>query len=305
MRVDRIYNIFLHPNFLSPMVWDVTVITAYLILTFLSVYVQLLPDWRRDGNGFPAGWTRKYSPDEIQAFSRKWAKRVSMVGLPVAILIHPVTALIFATQASRGWWNTAILPPDFIAVAVASGTALVMVIVILVLGQKHYVQHQEAMGIFTKIIAGALFVHFFFVAMDLTIHGWWGEEAAAATLGQVLSHYAPLYALEIILLLIILLYFFTKKAAANRQGLIFGSFLLFIGVFAHRLMLMYPSFNVVPLTISLPGAGSKVGISLATGKIAPGLPVFIQQWAYWPGWCELMVTLLPFGLVLFVSGFGR
>ena len=34
-----------------------------------------------------------------------------------------------------------------------------------------------------------------------------------------------------------------------------GSVLLFIGVFAHRLMLMFPAFNVIPLSLSIPGAG--------------------------------------------------
>ncbi|MDN5348034.1 MAG: dimethyl sulfoxide reductase rane subunit [Clostridia bacterium] len=40
-RVERVYNLVLHPNFRSPLIWDVIVVTAYLMLTFLSVYFQL------------------------------------------------------------------------------------------------------------------------------------------------------------------------------------------------------------------------------------------------------------------------
>lgn len=300
-RVERVYQLLLHPNFTSPLVWDVIVVTAYLVLTFLSVYVQLLPDWHKAGNGFLNGWSRKYTTQEITALSKKWAKRVSIVGLPVAILIHTVTALIFATQASRGWWNTAILPPDFIAVAVASGTALVMLISLLTIGRENFEEYRDAMKIFAGIIAGALVVHFFFVAMDLIVHGWWGEEKARETLGMVFGPYAPLYTVEIMLPLAVLLVFFSKKAAVGRPGLVIGSVLLFIGVFAHRLMLMFPTFNAVPLTVSIPGAGVEGWkYPIAAGKMADGLPVFIDSWSYVPTGIELMVTFLPFGLVLLV-----
>lgn len=51
-RVDRLYQMLLSPNFRSPLVWDVIVITFYLVITFSSVFFQLLPDWKRRGGEF-------------------------------------------------------------------------------------------------------------------------------------------------------------------------------------------------------------------------------------------------------------
>ncbi len=300
-RVDRILNIFLHPNLGSPLVWDVVVISIYLVITFLSVYMQLLPDWKETGRGFWNGWTKSKSLSEVQAFSQKWSKRVAMVGLPFAILIHTVTALIFATQASRDWWNTAVLPPDFISVAVASGTALVLVISLLVVGKEGFVEHQGAFCTLASIVAGALVVHFFLVAVDLIVEGWWGKPGSRDVLSLVFGRYGGLYALEIVLPLFTLFYFFTRKAQSSFNSLIAGSILLFIGVFAHRLMLMFPAFNAIPLSLTLPGMDiNNWPYPVAVGQFKEGVPIFASSWAYAPTLVEYAVALLPFGLVGFV-----
>ena len=39
---------------------------------------------------------------------------------------------------------------------------------------------------------------------------------------------------------------------------------------------------------------------MALGQLREGMPVFVSSWAYTPTLVEYAVTLLPFGLVLFV-----
>ncbi|MFZ3100638.1 MAG: NrfD/PsrC family molybdoenzyme membrane anchor subunit [Desulfitobacteriaceae bacterium] len=300
-RVERVWKIFVHPNFRSPLVWDVIVITVYLVITFLSVYFQLLPDWKKEGRGFFNGWTKVRSLEDVDALSKKWSKRVALVGLPVAILIHTVTALIFATQVSRGWWNTAVLPPDFVSVAVASGTALVLVISLIAVGKEQFEEYRGAFQTMALIVAGALVVHFFFVSIDLTIHGWSGKPEALETLSLVFGRYGFLYATELLLPAFTMIFFFTEKGKSSYKALIIGSVLLFIGVFAHRMMLMFPAFNAIPLTISIPGAGIESwAYPVAVGELREGMPVFVNSWDYAPTLVEYAVALLPFGLVLFV-----
>lgn len=300
-RVERVWKIFVHPNFSSPLVWDVVVITAYLIITFLSVYVQLLPDWKKEGRGFFNGWTKNHSQENIDLFSQKWSKRVALVGLPVAILIHTVTALIFATQASRGWWNTAVLPPDFVSVAVASGTALVLVISLLAVGKDQFTEYRGAFRTMALIVAGSLVIHFFFLSVDLIVHGWWGNPEAEDIHSLIFGRYGLLYAIEILLPALTMLLFFTAKGKSSCKALITGSVLLLIGVFAHRMMLMFPAFNVIPLSLSLPGTGIESwAYPVALGQLREGLPVFVNSWDYKPTLVEYVVALLPFGLVLFV-----
>lgn len=300
-RVERIFNVFIHPNFRSPLVWDVIVICAYMVVTFLSVYVQLLADWKRDGRGFFNGWTARLSEEEVQTLSKKWSKRISLIGLPIAILIHTVTALIFATQASRGWWNTAILPPDFIAVAVASGTALVMLIALFVVGKDRFNEYQEAFKILATIVASALVVHFFFAAVDLLIHGWWGKPETHELFSLIFGRYSLVYATELLLPGFTMLYFFSAKGKSSYRSLIMGSSLLFIGVFAHRMMLMFPAFNAIPLTLSLSAAGIESwAYPIAVGQLREGMPSFVNSWSYTPTFIEYLVALLPFGIVTFV-----
>lgn len=300
-RVEQVWKIFLHPNFQSPLVWDVVVITAYLIITFLSVYVQLLPDWKKEGRGFFNGWTKNRSQENIDTFSKKWSRRVALVGLPVAILIHTVTALIFATQTSRGWWNTAVLPPDFVSVAIASGTALVLVISLLAVGREQFEQYRGAFRTMALIIAGSLVIHFFFVSVDLIVHGWSGSPEAKEILHLVFGRYGFLYATEILLPVFTMIFFFTEKGKNSFTALITGCILLFIGVFAHRMMLMFPAFNAIPLSLSLPGAGIEGwAYPVAVGQLREGLPVFVSSWDYSPTLVEYAVALLPFGLVLLV-----
>ncbi|MDN5362785.1 MAG: dimethyl sulfoxide reductase rane subunit [Moorella sp. (in: firmicutes)] len=300
-RVDRIYNLLLHPNFRSPLIWDVIVVSAYTVLTFLSVYFQLLPDWKKEGRGFLNGWTRKLTQEEVESIAARWSRRVAMVGLPVAILIHTITALIFATQASRGWWYTAILPPDFIAVAVASGTALVLVVSLVVAGRERFDQYAGAFQTLARIAAGALVVHFFFVAMDLLIHWWWGSPEAIGILSLVFNRYAPVYLVEIALPAFVMVYFFSEKGGRSAGSLLLGCALLFTGVFAHRLMLMFPAFNQFPLSLSL--AGMEVEgwhYPVAVGEFKAGAPVFAGSWPYVPTLFEVAVALLPFGLALLI-----
>jgi len=300
-RVERVWNIFVYPNFKSPLVWDVIVISAYLLITFLSVYVQLLPDWKNEGSGFLNGWTKARSQAYVDAFSKKWSKRVALVGLPVAILIHTVTALIFATQESRGWWNTAVLPPDFVSVAVASGTALVLVIALIAVGKDQFDQYKGAFQTMALIVAGSLVVHFFFVSVDLIIHGWSGNPEGEEILSLIFGHYGYLYATELLLPAFTMIFFFTEKGKSSYKALMIGSLLLFIGVFAHRLMLMYPAFNAFPLSLSIPGAEIESwAYPVAIGQLQEGAPVFVNSWAYSPTLIEYAVALLPFGLVLFV-----
>ncbi len=303
-RIDRIYNMFLHPNFRSPLVWDVIVISAYLVVTFLSVYVQLLPEWKKEGRGFLNGWTKKNTFEEIQTFSKKWSKRVSIIGLPFAVLIHTVTALIFATQASRGWWNTAILPPDFVAVAVASGTALVLLISILFAGKDSFDEYHDAFKTLASIVAGALVLHFFFAAMDLIVHGWWGGAEAHEIFSLVFGRYGLVYATEILLPGFTMIYFFTPRGKSSRKSLILGCVLLFIGVFAHRMMLMFPSFNAIPLSLNINGTGiENWAYPVALGQYQPEGPTFVSSWPYFPTFVEMALGLLPFGVVLFVVSF--
>ena len=110
--------------------------------------------------------------NDPKEFSEKWAKRLAPFSLVAAVGIHVITAWIFATQGGRDWWNSAVLAPDFVAVAVASGTAVVFIVSLLAYGFKE--QYKQAYRSMATIIAVSYFIHIFFMYNDFIIHFWYG-----------------------------------------------------------------------------------------------------------------------------------
>ncbi|MBR3257570.1 MAG: polysulfide reductase NrfD, partial [Eggerthellaceae bacterium] len=99
--IQRVWMLFTSPNFASPLLWDVIIITVYLVIDILYMI------WLAKGDG------RK-----VEILGR--------VALPVAILVHSVTAWIFGLQIAKEGWYTAILAPIFVASALDSGMALLL-----------------------------------------------------------------------------------------------------------------------------------------------------------------------------------
>ena len=99
--IVRIWRLFTGPNPTSPLVWDITVITIYLAINILDLY-----------------WLTKGDEHKVNVLSR--------IALPVAILVHSVTAWIFGLQIAKAWYS-AIMAPIFVASACDSGLALLLV----------------------------------------------------------------------------------------------------------------------------------------------------------------------------------
>ncbi|MDR1422100.1 MAG: polysulfide reductase NrfD [Coriobacteriales bacterium] len=298
--INHIVNILTSANFRSPLVWDICVITGYLIITALSVIFQMLPSWKRRGI-FGSAVIQVWSEQKTVDFSATWSRRVALVGLPFAVLIHTVTALIFATQAAREWWHTAILPPDFIAMAVASGSALVLMVCMVASGKQRLEDHRLAFALMARMVAGALTVHFFFTAIELLMNIWTGSAETTELMHLLFVEYGPFYSSELVLPLIALMMFFNKRIVQKRAGLFIGSILVIVGAFVHRMMLLYPGFNMFPLSLNVPAAAQDAWtVPIAIGEIQPDGSVFTSFWHYLPTSVEYCVVLLPLGLTLFI-----
>ena len=101
--IQRVWRILTGPNPTSPLLWDVCVITCYLIINvFYLVFMTR-------GN-------------------QHAVSIVSRFALPCAILVHSVTAWIFGLEAAKEGWYTAIMAPIFVASAMDSGLALLLVV---------------------------------------------------------------------------------------------------------------------------------------------------------------------------------
>jgi Ni/Fe-hydrogenase subunit HybB-like protein len=127
----------LWPNFQSPLVFDVIAISTYFTVSFLFWYTGLLPDLatvRDRSQGirrkiyavFSLGWTG----DHRQWVHHGWGYLLlAALATPLVISVHSVVSWDFALTLVPGWHST-IFAPYFVAGAIHSGLAMVLILLI-------------------------------------------------------------------------------------------------------------------------------------------------------------------------------
>ena len=165
----------LWPNFVSPLVWDVCAVGTYLTVSTIFWLVGLVPDVAaaRDrctellGENHPRtqlyrlmalGWTG--SSLQWHHFGRAYLFFAALA-TPLVISVHSVVSWDFAMGNLPGW-HTTIFAPYFVAGAIHSGLAMVIVLLIpmrklLNLERLIRMEHFEAMAktmLVTALIVG-------------------------------------------------------------------------------------------------------------------------------------------------------
>lgn len=111
-RPDRFFYVITHLRIQSPIIWDVIIISTYLVISILLLYISLLPDialcrdrlteipnWKKTLYRITAiNWHNH--PKQI-AMLQKVNKILAIAVLPVAFAIHTVTSWLFATTCVR------------------------------------------------------------------------------------------------------------------------------------------------------------------------------------------------------------
>jgi len=126
------------PQFRSPLLWDVFAVSTYATISALFWFVGLIPDLAtfRDSAQNPVakkiygllalGW---------RGSARHWKRYESayllLAGLatPLVLSVHTVVSFDFAISIVPGW-HTTVFPPYFVAGAIYSGFAMVLVLAI-------------------------------------------------------------------------------------------------------------------------------------------------------------------------------
>src|SRR6266576_4109220 len=126
------------PQFRSPLVWDVFAVSTYATISALFWFIGLIPDlatlrdrseerWKKIIYGMLAmGW---------RGSARHWHRYETayllLAGLatPLVLSVHTVVSFDFAIGIVPGW-HTTIFPPYFVAGAIYSGFAMVLMLAI-------------------------------------------------------------------------------------------------------------------------------------------------------------------------------
>jgi molybdopterin-containing oxidoreductase family membrane subunit len=126
------------PQFRSPLVWDVFAVSTYATTSALFWFVGLIPDLATLRDRAAAPWVQRiYGLLALgwRGSARHWSRYETayllLAGLatPLVLSVHTVVSFDFAVGIVSGW-HTTIFPPYFVAGAIYSGFAMVLVLAI-------------------------------------------------------------------------------------------------------------------------------------------------------------------------------
>lgn len=255
-RPDRFLNVIIHARIQSPITWDVMVITTYLFISILLLYLPMLPDlalmrdqfkkipnWQRKMYAFMANnW--KNTPAQKKILD-KAITMLSVLIIPVAFGIHTVTSWLFATTFRSGWDSTN-FGPYFISGAFMVGAGAVIAAMYIFRRFYHYenyitLDHFDKMG---KLLVLLSLVYLYFNVNEYFIPAYKMKGSESAHLHELFTGiYAPLFwSVQIGGMMIPIIVLLFKK---GRTPLIMFvvSIMVIVGAWFKRFLIVIPTLN--------------------------------------------------------------
>ncbi len=149
-RPDRVLNVIRYGRWQSPIIWDVLAITTYITASTAYLFLPMIPDlaiFRDRLAGRVSGWRMwlyRLLSVRWQGTRAQWrlmgaAITTAMILIiPIAVSVHTVVSWIFA-MTLREPWNSTIFGAFFVAGAIFSGVAM-LIIVMAVLRKVYHLE---------------------------------------------------------------------------------------------------------------------------------------------------------------------
>lgn len=255
-RPERLLNVFIYGRLQSPILWDVTVVTTYVAISTLLLYLPLIPDikicydrllnvpkfQRTIYKWLSLDWTG--APEQVKIVRR--AVRILLILIiPVAMAIHTVTSWLFAATTRTGWDST-IFGPYFVSGAFVSGCAAVIIAMVVYRKTYHlekYITefHFDKMGRLLVLVA---LVYLYFNINEYLVPGYKMKKFDHHHLMELFTgRFALLFwgaqLLGLVIPLILLLF---KKVRRPLPMLVIALFVL-AGAWVKRLLIVVPTME--------------------------------------------------------------
>jgi Ni/Fe-hydrogenase subunit HybB-like protein len=175
------------PQFRSPLIWDVFAVSTYATVSLMFWFVGLIPDLATLRDRSPSRVGRLVYGTLAMGWrgsARHWHRYetayilLAALSTPLVVSVHTIVSFDFAVSILPGWHAT-IFPPYFVAGAIYSGFAMVLMLAIPLrkfYGLEDFVtlRHLDHMG--RVMLATGLFVAYGYM-MEAFI-GWYGGNPA-------------------------------------------------------------------------------------------------------------------------------
>ncbi len=241
------------PNFRSPLVWDFFAISTYLTGSVLFLLLPMIPDFalvrdcttgRRQQiyGALALGW---------QGTTKQWHRLESAMHimaiaiLPVAVSVHTIVSFDFS-MAPVPMWHSTIFGPYFVAGAIFSGIAALIVAMALLrkfLALEEYLHPVHFQNLGKLLLLMSLLWAYFVFAERLTV--WYGNEASDMAVFNVTQHgsFAPLYWTMVVCNFVIPFPILALKKLRTIAGCVIASCSVLVGMWLERFLIIVPSLG--------------------------------------------------------------
>ncbi len=295
----------LWPQWRSSLLWDFFAIVAYLIVSILYFYIGLLPDLatlrdRATTRGkqvfyglLALGWR-----GEARHWRRFESLSLLLAGLavPLVFSVHSMVALDFSEGLVPGWHST-IFPPFFVAGALFSGFAMVLVLGIpmrRLFGLADVITERHLDNLAKATLAVGMLVAYSYAAEIFTSFYSGDRYEIAVTMRRLTGAYAWVFWVTILCNVVSIQVLWFARVRANHAALFAVGVLVVVGMWFERFMLIvttlyqgflpsrwgmfYPTFwDIATLAGSI---GLFALLFLLFARLLPVIPMFEmrKQW---------------------------
>lgn len=241
------------PNIRSPLLWDFFAISTYLLSSVTFLLLPMLPDlalvrdrasgWKKKiygalalgWTGTPKQWHRLESAMHIMAIAV----------IPVAVSVHSIVSWDFA-MAPVPMWHSTIFAPYFVAGAIFSGIAALILAMALLRKFLHLEEyllpiHFENLG---KLLLVMSLLWFYFVFAE-RLTGWYGNESAEMAVFWLTQRgsFAPLFWTMVFCNFLIPFPILAIKKFRTITGTAIASATVVVGMWLERFLIIVPSLS--------------------------------------------------------------
>jgi molybdopterin-containing oxidoreductase family membrane subunit len=242
------------PNFRSPLVWDVFAVSTYFTISLLFWYTGLIPDLATLRDSAVSRWAKIiYGMLALgwRGSARHWKRYESaylyLAGLatPLVLSVHTVVSFDFSIAIVPGWHST-IFPPYFVAGAIFSGFAMVLILAIPIrraYGLEDVITERHLDNGAKLMLATGLIVAYGYLTE--TFFSWYGANPYEKYLVWNRQHgpYAPLWWLTILCNVVIPQTLWLRKVRFTPFLLFVVSGFVLLGMWFERVMIVVISLH--------------------------------------------------------------
>ena len=278
---ERMWNMVTSGRLQSPLLWDVTSITAYFAASTVYLYLPLIPDIAilRD-RGTKPKWLYEFLSwgwqgiEKQQKILKRAINILMVMVIPIAVSVHTVISYIFAMTIQPGWHST-IFGPYFVVGAIFSGIAALLIVMIAfrrVYRLEGYLKeiHFNYLSILLLIMS----IIWFYFTFSEYLTAYYGNEPDEMRVFfyKFIGDFSPYFWLMIVCNFIIPLTILSNKKTRKIKGILVASISVIVGMWLERLIIVVPS-------LANPRLEYPTGIYIPTltewGLFAGGIAVFI------------------------------